>query len=209
MGFDQFIDIAAMKLNHVGWGAPDHHLGSFVVDYLKQVEPPFISYIITMSSHGPFTNVNYYSPDSRYQDIQDETARNYIHSMSYVDKSLSDIVSNIRSTFANTYIFIFGDHAPGIKNDDYKQASIITEERNFEFVPLFIVTPDNKRYVETCKAASMLDIAPTVLQISDIKYTIKTDGENLFNSGGLANKVPFRRGLYDRSYLYKIINHEF
>jgi lipoteichoic acid synthase len=205
MGFDRFFDIKAMNMEHAGWGAPDKKVISFVKNYLKDARRPFLSYIITMSSHGPFTNVNLYSPNSQFNDIKDETARNYFHSMAYVDQSLNDIVPYIKSSFANTYIIIFGDHSPGIQSGAYKQASIIFDDKSIEFVPLFIITPDNRRYIETIKVASMLDLSPTVLKISGIKYKIRSDGEDLLDPGSLSNKIPFRNGLYDRSYLHKNI----
>lgn len=204
MGFDRFFDINAMKLQHAGWGAPDHELGEFVTRHLKRVERPFISYVITMTSHGPFTNVRHCRPENPFPDVKDETARNYLHSMSYVDQSLREIVSRLKSEFANTYIILYGDHTPGVKNDDYRQASVLAEGKNFEFVPLYIITPDGKKFIETRKVASMLDIAPTALRISGVRYRIKSDGEDLLDFGGLSNEIPFQKGSYDRSYLYRL-----
>jgi lipoteichoic acid synthase len=207
MGFEKFLDMRAMKMEDVGWGAPDHQVFTFAEKYLEGVGEPFISFIITMSSHEPFSSTSSYYSNNAYDDIRNETVRNYFISMSYVDQSIQDIVLQSRAAFKNTYIFIFGDHTPNIEFDDYKQASLQFDNRYFEFVPLFIITPDNKKYVEPGKAASMLDLSPTVLRNSGIKYRIRSDGENLLNFGNLSNRIPFKEGLYDRSLLRKSIKN--
>ncbi len=209
MGFEKFFDIKAMKLKHTGWGAPDQNVVSYVGDYLQDANEPFISYIITMSSHEPFTAANIYFVNNAYQDIENKTARNYFNSMSYVDQSLKSLIANIQSTLGNTYILLYGDHTPNIENETYRQASFTLDGRNFEFVPLFILTPDKRKYIETNKVASMLDIAPTLLQESGVKYKIRSDGENLLDFGKLSNKIPFKSGSFERSHLNNILKKKF
>jgi lipoteichoic acid synthase len=209
MGFEKFIDIKAMKLQHTGWGAPDGQVVTFVENYLKDVKEPFLAYVITMSSHEPFTATNIYSPGNAYQNINNDTVRNYFNSMAYVDRALKEIIAYIKSRFNNSYIFLFGDHTPNIENEVYSQAAFLLNDRKFEFVPLFIITPDNKKYVETGKVASMLDLAPTVLRQSGVKYKIRSDGEDLLGIDGLSNKIPFKYGSYDRSYLFNILKEKY
>jgi lipoteichoic acid synthase len=201
MGFEKFFDMRAMKMDDVGWGAPDHQVFSFVENYLKGVNRPFLSFIITMSSHEPFTAASFYYSNDSYRDIDNELVRNYFISMSYVDRSIRDIVQFLKSSFSNTYIFIFGDHCPNVDADEYKQAAVQMDGRYFEFVPLLIITPEGKRHFENGKAASMLDLAPTVLQNSGVKFKIRSDGENLLRFGKLSNKIPFKDGSYDRGFL--------
>jgi phosphoglycerol transferase MdoB-like AlkP superfamily enzyme len=202
MGYQKLVDMTEMNLKDVGWGAPDSDVFKFAENRLKSEKEPFFAYTITMTSHGPFTNANNYYNNSNYDDVQDKTARDYMNSMSYVDQSIGDYVNYIRANFKNTYIFIWGDHTPNVNNNDYKQASFTDEGRYYEFVPLMIVTPDNKTYKENNIAASFLDVAPTIANASGMPYSINSDGIDLLNRSGDAPKIPFKGGIADRSYLF-------
>lgn len=205
MGFDRFYDIAKMNLKHVGWGAPDHDVFNFASDMIKKQKTPYLAYIITMTSHGPFINAKNYYENKQYIDIKDDTVRNYFNSMSYVDETIGNFIEDIRAVCKNTYIFIIGDHTPNINTELYKQASFTLEDKYFEFVPLIIITPDNKQYKEDKKAASFLDISPTILSNSGIAFDIKSNGQDLINNRAISNKIPFKNVEYDRTYLYKEI----
>lgn len=202
IGYQNFYDLNKMGLAQKGWGAPDSDVFDFAEKTLKNVKQPFFAYTITMSSHGPFTNVNNYYNNKNYDDIQDQTTRDYMNSMSYVDQSIESFVNYIRANFKNTYIFIYGDHTPDVNSSDYKQASFTDNDKYFEFVPLIIVTPDNKSYQEKNIAASFLDIAPTVANASGIPYKLDSDGIDLLNRPGSIGDIPYRGGTFDRSYLF-------
>jgi lipoteichoic acid synthase len=206
MGFNNFFDIAKMKMENHGWGAPDNDVFKFTTNYLKSATRPFLSYNITMTSHGPFENAKNYYSNKLYDDIQDELVKNYYNSMSYTDQSINNFVTQIRADFKNTYIFIWGDHTPGITSNIFKQASFISENKYFEFVPLIIITPDNKVYKENKEVESFLDISPTILKAAGIKFDIKSNGENLIdlNEG---SDIPFNGDNYNREDLFKKISN--
>jgi phosphoglycerol transferase MdoB-like AlkP superfamily enzyme len=205
MGFNRFYDMAKMNLKHVGWGAPDHDVFNFASDIIKKQKSPYLAYIITMTSHGPFINAKNYYENQRYLDIKDDTVRNYFNSMSYVDETIRKFIEDIQAVCKDTYIFIIGDHTPNINTELYKQASFNLEDKYFEFVPLIIITPDNKQYREEKSVASFLDICPTVLNNSGVAFNIKSNGHDLINNTGNFNKIPFKNGEFDRTYLYKEI----
>lgn len=202
MGYQEFFDLTKMGLEQSGWGAPDSAVFNYSEQKLKNEKQPFLVYTITMSSHGPFTNVNNYYNNSNYNDVTDQTARNYMNSMSYVDQSIEDYVNYIRPNFNNTYIIIWGDHTPDINKSEYKQASFTEADNYFEFVPLIISTPDHKKYTEDKIVASFLDIAPTIANASGVPYNINSDGMDLLNRTAVVNKIPYRGGIFDRSSLF-------
>lgn len=208
MGFKEFDDMKKMNLKDEGWGAPDHKVFNYALQRIKATPSPFLAYIITMTSHGPFTNAGYYYHNSDYDDITEVTTRNYFNSLSYVDKSIKDFVESVRSTNTNTTIMIWGDHTPNLNSSlyGYKQASFVYEDKYFEFVPLFILTPDKKVYRETKKVASFLDIAPTILNLPGAPYEIKSNGLDLMKGNPGKNKIPFKGSYYDREMLYKKIS---
>jgi len=202
MGFQQFYDISAMGLTEQGWGASDGDVFDYTIAKLKEAQKPFFSYTITMTSHGPFTNAANYYENPLFDDVSKKRVRNYYNSIAYVDQQLEKFVGEVRKNFGNTYIIIMGDHTPSIKSGPYTQAAFAENDRYFEFVPLFVITPDQKKYKETRMAASFLDIAPTILNASRIDYEIKSDGLDLLAYPNANRNVPYLGASYDRYSLY-------
>ena len=123
--------------------------------------------------------------------------------MTYVDKTLNDFIVNVRRKHPNTIIAVFGDHTPYVlKKGPFHRAAFTYEGKEFEFVPLIISIPNSAGYMETRKAASFLDIAPTLMKLAGVPYRLKTSGEDLL--GEMHNTIPFRDGLYDRQLLFKL-----
>ncbi len=208
MGFTEFYDMKRMNLKDVGWGAPDHLVFDNALKELKAESEPFFYYIITMTSHGPFTNASYYFHEVDYYSISDVTLRNYFNSMTYVDRTVEKFVNQIQKDFKNTYIIIYGDHTPNVNDERlFRQASYVSEAKYFEFVPTFIITPDKKVYRETEKVASFLDIAPTVLYNSGIPFRIKSQGQNLIETPIKDTELPFKGDNYKRSFLMTSITN--
>lgn len=202
MGFDNFYDINKMGFKNVGWGAPDGEVLNYALNKSKDEKQPFFSYIITMSSHMPFESVSNYYHNSNYDSINESKVKNYFNSISYVDKSIQDFVSRVREELPNTYVFIWGDHTPSINTDEYRQASYTSMDKYFEFVPMILLTPDKIIYKSSSKAATFLDIAPTILNASGIKFTYKSDGSDLLENNSKMSKIPFKLGYFTRTSLY-------
>jgi lipoteichoic acid synthase len=190
MGFQDFYDITKMDLIEKGWGAEDRDMLDYVKNMLKHQTQPFFYYIITMSSHEPFKNVSLYYNDHIYDAIDDEVTKGYFNSISYVDGALQDFISFVKETKKDTYIFIFGDHSIGVP----------PASQNRSYVPLFIITPDDLRYVAEDRIASVLDLGRTVLYAAGIDFEIMTSGFNLLD-------VPISRQLKNRFNLPVFIAH--
>jgi phosphoglycerol transferase MdoB-like AlkP superfamily enzyme len=205
MGFDRLVDMESMGLKDVGWGAPDRDVLNYSYEYMPKQKEPFISYIITMTSHGPFTNAANYYENKAFKSVVNVNIKNYFISMSYVDKVLEDFVTTVKNKYKNTYIFIYGDHTPSIRDKEYMQASFDYDNKYFEFVPLFVITPDQKKYTEERRAASMLDFSPTILKASGVAFEIKSDGEDLLDFKNVWKGIKFKNMVYGREDLFKMI----
>lgn len=209
MGFDIFYDLRNMNLQMKGWGAPDEDLFEFVFKEIKKEDKPFFYHIITMSSHFPFVNVlNYYdNPNFHHPERE---ARNYFLSMSYVDMVLKKYVEEFLKV-PDTYIFIYGDHTPGLyfNSKSYQPSKLFKDFKKYEFVPLIIITPDFKNYREKNLCASFLDIAPTVLDATGVKFKYSTDGQDLIKFPIKDEYFSHYDKKYKRSELYKKIDDEF
>jgi lipoteichoic acid synthase len=205
MGFSRFFDMQAMGLNEVCWGAPDKAVFDFIGSQLRVQKDPFFYYVITMSSHEPFTLPRSYYQNNSFSDIPNERTRDYFNAVSYVDCEVGEFVRTIRTLRPNTYIFIMGDHTPVIAKGVYKRASFTYDARQFEFVPCFIITPDSVAFKENRCAASFVDIAPTILTATRAPYSIRTSGLNLLARPIPNTTIQYRGAVYLRTDLYKRI----
>ena len=206
MGFQKFYDLFAMKIPEAGWGATDESVLNYVLGRLKGQKQPFLYHVITMSSHEPFTLIRPYYRNKAYDGIRDGATRNLFNSMSYVDQLLKKFIPAVQSQCPNTIIFIYGDHTPSLPKCSYKKSIFRENERAFEFVPLFVITPDKTVYREKALAASFLDIAPTVLVASGIGDSIRTYGIDLLSLPVQNKDIPFRRGICSRKSLFEKIS---
>jgi arylsulfatase A-like enzyme len=158
-----------------------------------------------MSSHEPFIFVDNYFSTSRFAGVRDERTRHYFTSLAYVDSVVCGYVEQLLRLRPDTYVFIFGDHAPRVASRDFRQASLRHEGVTMEFVPVCVITPDRRVRVERSRAASLLDIAPTLLASAGVSYAITTWGQNLLGDS-LTAQVPFRDRTYDRRALFRLVD---
>ena len=209
MGYDIFYDLRNMSLEMKGWGASDGDVFDFLLKEIKKEKNPFFYHIITMSSHFPFVNVlNYYdNPELHHPERE---VRNYFLSMSYVDTVLIKYVEILRK-IPNTYIFIFGDHAPLLyfNSKIYLPSILFLDFKKYEFVPLLIITPEGVSYREENLCASFKDIAYTALSGSGVSFEYYTDGENLLDFPISDSNFSSYGKIYKRSEIYKKIDNEY
>ncbi|MEJ5166048.1 MAG: LTA synthase family protein, partial [Thermoanaerobaculia bacterium] len=180
MGFEEFYDIKKMGLKMKGWGASDEEVFGFMLDKLKLEKKPFFYFIITMSSHMPFTNVKNYFNDKKFEGLENRVLRNYFSSMCYVDGVLEKYVEEFLK-IPDTYIFIYGDHVGIYRENGFEGGFLEMEGLKIEFVPLIVLTPERKVYKEEKFVVSFLDFAPTALFSSGVSFKYFTEGQNLLD----------------------------
>lgn len=203
MGYDDFIDYKKMGLGKDLCGT-DEELFQYVGNKMKEANTPFFYHIITLSSHEPYMLVKL-PKSTAFDGLKDDTLRNYYKSINYVDGQIENFFSKVNKE--NTYFIIVGDHTP-LLSDHYKstQSKISHDNKVFEFVPLLVISPQNKYITTTYKAASFLDIGPTILNISGLQFSYKAFGENLLKRDGLIKDIPFMELQYDRKTIYNRID---
>ncbi|MFO7878208.1 MAG: LTA synthase family protein [Desulfovermiculus sp.] len=174
LGFETFysredfsFDDTVMHGRHNTFGINDYDFFLQSLDYLKEADTPFFSFFITVTSHTPF---DFYPADhaqDKFQDVQDPLVRDYLRSISFVDKSIEMFFSKLKEMnfFEDTLIVIYSDHESGVEGNGY------TSHRDFklqkpvkapESIPLFIIHPDITPEVIT-KEGTTTDLAPTIL----------------------------------------------
>jgi lipoteichoic acid synthase len=203
MGFTKFYDLFGMGVPEIGWGASDESVFEFVKNRMASQKPPFLYYVITMSTHEPFVNVRHYFNDRRYASIADVPMRNYLNSMSYFDRVLEKFMADVRRLSPGVVIIMYGDHTPTLPKCGYEKAAIRADKKVFEYVPLFIITPAGTIYREGTYSGTFLDVAPTILSISRCSGEIRSHGQDLLSFPIAEKYVPYRADLYSRAGLFK------
>ncbi len=204
-GFVEFFDIQDMGLEESGWGAKDEDVFEFVKGFLLtngaigSTNVNYFAYIITMSSHGPFTLVDNYYTNEFFNDIENKVVRNYFNSISYVDYVLSNFVTFAMKNFKDTVIFIYGDHHSSVSDSEYYRRSVsYVDGVLIDIVPLFIVGEGLKGIV--CEPISFLSIAPTMIDVAGVKAKIKTRGVSVIRE---TEKSIYYVGEYIPAYRVK------
>jgi phosphoglycerol transferase MdoB-like AlkP superfamily enzyme len=203
IGFKNFYDINKMNLKESVWGASDSDVFNFVRNSKFSDKTNYLKYIITMSSHGPFDIIPQYYKTENFNDIKNKRVRNYFISCEYLDFYISEFINSLNRK--NTYIFILGDHCPSIETEIFSHSSIKKNREYLEFVPLFILTPDNITYSENRKGVSLLDLYATILESSGIDYTIKNFGSNLLEPLQIDEMIHYYNSDFSRTELFESI----
>lgn len=108
MGFDE-IYFAEDLTRHGVNGQFDHELFEFSSKLIHSTDEPSLHFLITISSHGPFTNL----PRS-YENILDApkgSSGSYVNCMRYVDNALRSYIESLPD---DTLVVIYGDHGSGV-----------------------------------------------------------------------------------------------
>ena len=205
MGYDYFFDCNRMRLEKIGWGAPDQEVMNYVENHLHDLKTPFFVYIITVSSHEPFNLFKHFAPDSRFERVKPELTRRYFSAIAYTDRVVGKFITNIQKKYPDTYFFLYGDHTPYVINKGPFRRSVLNknEEEEMEMVPLFIITPKGEIHYEHDAVASYLDIAPTILHIAGVPYNYRSLGVDLLANKALQQPVIYRGKPYNRSELFQ------
>jgi len=175
---------------HIPYGLPDSYKYMYLNDkYMK--EPKTI----------PISTINKgYSKDIGYKQIPPEVAEKgitdinyylaqYDGTISYIDDQIYRLIDKLKELklYNDTVIIFTADHGEILGEHDFYFTHGIWQEETIK-VPLIISSPDlfPKGKLIT-KQVSLIDIAPTILELTGLKRPSYLEGESLF-----AFVKPFR-----------------
>lgn len=207
LGFERFADAQAMGLKAEGWGIPDHAVADYLLQDPAAVGAPSLRYFITMSSHGPYSQVLGYSTQPFPQGSLSREEWHYRVAMRYVDGQLERLVRGLQAQ-GTDHIFIFGDHTDRytpLSKQATPRAGVWSKDDFLEFTPLFILGPDLPRHGVQAGAAGLLDLAPTILFASGAPFELRSPGENLLAAQPPQGAVPYNGHLYSRTELQALV----
>ena len=199
--FDKFYSVKELKPGeNIGLGLSDKDMFNQAIQLLSKQQKPFFAYIITLTSHFPFTVPEKYR-EFKQPDNKNSMLTDYLNLIHYTDKNIGLFLNYLKSCNLanNTIIVLVGDH--DAFEGHYLQNAITEnpswECNRFRNVPLLIYMPQlpgNK----IPAYGGQIDILPTLAYIMGIdrKYYGKNYlGKNLFTAKNNIVLLPAKNGI--------------
>lgn len=180
------------------WGVPDEEFFRIILPKLQTLPKPYFSMLLSISSHHPFSTREIPRKfDFSGSEFKEEIFQNYINAISYADKEIGNFFDKLYLENQNILFIIYGDHpsvrpwdtVAGIDNLDSDNHYLVKSAFNAK-VPCFIYHPELEPGLVK-KVASIVDLAPTILNALNIEIPSEFLGEpvNLTGSGAFLHKT--------------------
>lgn len=191
-GYNKFYDMNDFVIDEeIGMGLNDISMFKQSVDILKNHETPYLSYIITLTSHVPFK-----IPDQHKKlnlpDNQNNFFGDYLQSIRYTDESIGLFIEELdkQEMLQDSVIIIFGDHNGVFEKDkalveQWEKKKISHEEwvRSYVNIPFIVYHPSINGEVNE-KVGGQVDLLPTLAYLMGIDTSQLNQtamGTNLFS----------------------------
>ncbi|MEA4845967.1 MAG: LTA synthase family protein [Clostridiaceae bacterium] len=208
LGYDRFINMNDFNLSETfGMGLSDRHFFEQSAEYLSTVKQPFYSFLVTLSSHHPFTLPENYKKIKLNPVHKDTLLGRYIQVINYTDEAIGLFIEKLKEygLYENSIIAIYGDHrgiSNGVPENDKLMAELLGHEYSFDEslnVPLIIHIPGAHMKETNTIAGGQMDFLPTMLNLLGIKESrLKLFGQDLLNaeSGFVASQTSIIKGYF-------------
>ncbi|NLD17234.1 MAG: LTA synthase family protein [Tissierellia bacterium] len=224
-GFENFVSQEDYEVGDIiELGITDEDFFEQSMEYLKELkesENPFYAFMVTLSSHNPFTMPEEYKELEILPEHKNTILGDYFQSIHYADKALGKFLKDLKSEgiYEDSIIAIYGDHF-AIPNHNKKDVDLMSNYlgKNYYFddimnVPLIIHIPNSDVGYTNSKVGSQLDFFPTILNI--MGYDNKKGiifGVDLENYKGYQSVKPqtiMRKGSFiDDNYVFHMASTE-
>ncbi|GFZ31372.1 phosphoglycerol transferase [Clostridium zeae] len=193
IGFKKFFDYYSYEDDEqIGLGLSDGTYLRQVVPKIKSLKQPFYSFVVTLTSHGPFDLPEKYKELNIKGELKDNIMGSYFQSVHYTDKQIGIFLDNLdkEGLLDNTVVVVVGDHTGVHKYYDDKVNTLKNPEPWYldngnHTVPFIIYQKNFKEPVKLDTYGGQIDIMPTlayVLGIDEKKYINSALGRNLLNT---------------------------
>jgi len=177
----------------LGWGIGDKLFFQRVVPRIEKLRTPFVSMLITLTSHGPYQYVPAAERKLDLGSIETSDFGGYLHSMRYNDEAIEQLFGQLEKDglLANTTVVIYGDHDSRMKFAAYLAAEtdltpdvqrrLAIRDYTTKQIPLFVVLPERlraaPRLVHTL--GGQVDIGATIAHLFGLKRPGSFIGQSL------------------------------
>lgn len=168
-----------------------------MLDWIKRSDRRFFAVYMPAAGHHPYAS----SVPPVFPGTSDfDRYRNAIHE---ADVALGRVVDDLRQAgrLDKTMIVVFGDHGEAFGQHDGNVGHALAIYDENVHVPLVIALPDIRETIRVRAAASVLDVAPTILDLAGLPG-IAGEGQSLLDGDPrvapfFADYSVFRAGLRD------------
>ncbi|MEJ5228846.1 MAG: LTA synthase family protein [Pseudothermotoga sp.] len=192
IGFEEFVSLEGFKQDLIfGMGLNDLSFFEQAAEILKDYREPFFSFLVTASSHTPFTLPEQLKSLELLPEHENTIVGNYLQAIHYADYALGRFIEKLKETglYDRSIIVLYGDHAglypfnkevkeimPQLLKTDYTYKDAMN-------IPLVVHIPGSgiKETVKTI--GGQIDFTPTLLNllgIDDKKFI--SFGRDLLNA---------------------------
>jgi lipoteichoic acid synthase len=141
---------------------------------IKNLPFPFYAYLMTFSSHEPFTNVTKEIDKFPLGELEGDRIGHYIRSIHYVDSALGEFMHNLsgHNLLSKTVVVLYGDHAARLTDKELLSVGI-TDMSEINKIPLIIICPTSIKMDKRDTIGGLIDLSPTVCNILGIDISDK------------------------------------
>ncbi|HEY3665864.1 MAG TPA: LTA synthase family protein [Polyangiaceae bacterium] len=177
----------------LGWGIGDKLFFERVVPRIEKLQSPFVSMLITLTSHGPYQYVPTAERRLNLGFIESTDFGGYLHSMRYNDEAIEQLFGQLQKDglLANTTVVIYGDHDSRMKfsaslevETDLSpeaQRRLAIRDYTTKQIPLLVVLPERlhtaPRLVQTL--GGQVDIGATLIHLFGLRRPGSFIGQSL------------------------------
>lgn len=176
IGFEKLVDYYSFNIDEViGLGLSDGSYFKQIVPMLKEQKQPFYSFMVTLTSHGPFDLPEKYRELNLPKELGDNHLGGYFESVHYTDKQLGIFLETLdkEGLLDNTVIAITGDHTGVHKYYNDKIKKLSTQEDWWTEVtwdvPLIIYNKNNPQSKTISTIGGQVDTMPTLLYMMGVE----------------------------------------
>lgn len=191
IGFDKCLDVESFTVDEeIGLGLSDGSYLRQVGDVLVKQKQPFYSFVVTMTSHGPFDLPEKYRELKLDKELDKTKLGGYFQSMHYTDKHIGLLIEKLRQDGAleNSVITIAGDHCGVHKYYQDELESIQPRESWWydknKCIPLIAYQEDGQEERKET-IGGQIDIMPTIaylMGVDEEEYAQTAMGRNLLRT---------------------------
>lgn len=142
-------------------------------------ETPTISILWTMQTHYPY----FYSGVEKQYVASNPELNRYLNALSDADRAFGELMQYLRSSnlLSQSAVIVIGDHGEAFgRHDQTTHASEIYEEN--VHIPCIIFQPDLFHGERDQRIASLIDIAPTIANLTEMKTADEWQGRSLLSN---------------------------
>lgn len=191
MGFDTCLDIGKFNVDETSaLGLMDKSFLSQAVEKIEAQQKPFYTFMITLTSHSPFSLPKEEIKISLPNNLKNTKTGGFIESIHYTDAAIGKFIESLdeKGLLEDTVIAIYGDHEGIHKffNEEVQSLRDLPEawRDNDRRVPLIIYSK-GLQGEEFKVNGGQVDFLPTICYLMDIdenKYINTSLGRNLLNT---------------------------